>query len=114
MRPKNWKFWWTKGTAGSDQSTVKPHDHSHHTQTQSAQEKSQSTAAQVNAVEKSREARAQLLAAKARHDKLLAARRTVEALQAALQAGQAQVHRHSCASSSNCWLEWGIHMTILA
>ncbi|KAL3156551.1 hypothetical protein ABBQ38_000842 [Trebouxia sp. C0009 RCD-2024] len=49
----------------------------------------QSTA-RVNAVEKSREARAQLLAAKARHDKLLAARRTVEALQAALQAGQAQ------------------------
>lgn len=47
---------------------------------------------QVNAAQKSREARAQLEAAKARHYKLIEARRTVEALQSALEAGQAQVH----------------------
>lgn len=56
---------------------------------------------QVNAAERAREARAQLLAAKARHDKLVAARRTVEALQSALQAGQTQVHRHRCAFFSS-------------
>ena len=52
----------------------------------------------VNAAERSREARAQLEAAKARHLKLMEARRTVEALQSALQAGQAQVHHHCLAS----------------
>ena len=54
---------------------------------------------QVNAAEKSQEARAQLEAARARHHKLVEARRTVEALQSALEAGQAQVHHHCFASS---------------
>ena len=47
---------------------------------------------QVNAAEKSRLARSQLSAARARHDKLTEAHRSVEALQAALEAGQLQVH----------------------
>ena len=53
---------------------------------------------QANTAEKSREARAQLEAAKARHHKLVEARRTVKALQSALEAGQAQVHHHCFAS----------------
>lgn len=58
---------------------------------------------QVNAAQKSREARAQLEAAKARHHKLIEARRTVEALQSALEAGQAQVHH--CCFTSRCELD---------
>ena len=56
---------------------------------------------QARTIEKSREARAQLSAAKARHDKLLEARRTVQALQYALEAGQIQVLPHCCNDQSH-------------